>query len=269
MMYRALAQTLPEQFSVFGVVPRSLPSIPMIDMSVEQMAKAYLVDVRATQPHGPYYFGGLCSGGVIAYEMAVQLEAMGQEVALVAIMDAIEPRAKLNHSLIEAVDSQWPERRVLHVRPPAQSLIRAIQRRVEHTFRRRVKILSVWLRLRLLALILKTGLPWPAMLMPLTVENIYLAAKARYFPGQLRSGRVVVMTAVDGTDADEPAIYTMNDPHLGWGRVVRCQLESRSVKGGHFTMLQVPHVASLGAQLTEILKGTGSPDGNSSFDIQH
>ena len=253
MMYRALAQTLPDQFSVFGVVPRSLPSIPMIDLSVEQMASAYLVDIRATQPLGPYYLGGLCSGGVIAYEIAVQLEAMGEEVALVAIMDAIEPRAILNQSQKDVMDLLALGQNVLEVQPPAQSPSPAIRKRLQHALRRRTKLLFVWIRLRLLVLVLKTGLPWPQKLAPLTVENIYLAAKAKYWPGELHNGRVVVLTAEDGTDADEPAIYTMNDPYLGWARVVRCKLEATSVEGGHFSMLQPPHVDSLGKIFSKLL----------------
>ena len=252
-MYRSLAQLMPDQYSVYGVVPRRLPAMPMIDLTIEQMAKSYLAEVRAIQPIGPYYLGGLCSGGVIAYEMAIQLQAMGQEVALVAIMDAIEPCAKLEKNQVETFETNSLTLDALVERPEPIGFFRKVHLRVKHIFHRRKQMISVWLRLKVLKLVLMADAGWPSLLRPLEVENIYLAAKSRYFPRELHSGRVVVLTADDGADADEPAIYTMNDPHLGWGRVVRCQLEAVSVKGGHFTMLQPPHVDSLGKQFSKLL----------------
>jgi thioesterase domain-containing protein len=39
------------------------------------------------QPHGPYFLGGYCLGGVLAYEMAQQLTALGEKVELVMMVD--------------------------------------------------------------------------------------------------------------------------------------------------------------------------------------
>jgi thioesterase domain-containing protein len=55
--------------------------------SIEGMAAAYLPAVRAVQPGGPYLLGGWSMGGLVAYEMAVQLQRDGAEVGLVALMD--------------------------------------------------------------------------------------------------------------------------------------------------------------------------------------
>ena len=43
------------------------------------------------QPYGPYLLGGMCAGGVIAYEMASQLVRSGESVELVAMLDAVLP----------------------------------------------------------------------------------------------------------------------------------------------------------------------------------
>jgi thioesterase domain-containing protein len=51
------------------------------------MAARYLEAVQAHQPDGPYYLGGYCFGGNVAYEMARQLKSRGEEVALVALLD--------------------------------------------------------------------------------------------------------------------------------------------------------------------------------------
>ncbi|MFI0444378.1 amino acid adenylation domain-containing protein [Actinomadura sp. 6N118] len=56
--------------------------------SVEQMARDYVAEIRAVQPNGPYHLAGWSLGGLIAYEMACLLQADGQEVALLALIDA-------------------------------------------------------------------------------------------------------------------------------------------------------------------------------------
>ena len=57
------------------------------------MAARYLADVREVQPAGPYLLGGWSYGGVVAFEMARQLEAAGQEIALLALLDSELPAA--------------------------------------------------------------------------------------------------------------------------------------------------------------------------------
>jgi thioesterase domain-containing protein len=52
------------------------------------MAALYLRAIRAVQPQGPYFLGGWSFGGVVAFEMAQQLQAQGQAVALLAMLDA-------------------------------------------------------------------------------------------------------------------------------------------------------------------------------------
>ena len=47
-----------------------------------------LKTIRTVQPQGPYALGGLCFGGVIAFEMAQQLRINGEPVSLVALLDS-------------------------------------------------------------------------------------------------------------------------------------------------------------------------------------
>jgi len=55
--------------------------------TVEAMAAAHIRSMRAVQPGGPYLLGGWCNGGLVAYEMARQLHAVGQMVDLLVLMD--------------------------------------------------------------------------------------------------------------------------------------------------------------------------------------
>ena len=55
---------------------------------VERIAAEHL---RAVQPRGPYALAGWSFGGVVAYEMAVQLERAGERVAFVGVLDTGAP----------------------------------------------------------------------------------------------------------------------------------------------------------------------------------
>jgi thioesterase domain-containing protein len=58
---------------------------------VEEAARDYLGEVRTRQPNGPYLLSGYSGGGITAYEMAQQLKAAGEEVAVLALLDTPLP----------------------------------------------------------------------------------------------------------------------------------------------------------------------------------
>ena len=55
--------------------------------SVEALAADYVQDIRLIQPEGPYFLGGECIGGIVAFEMAQQLQAQGQKIATLILLD--------------------------------------------------------------------------------------------------------------------------------------------------------------------------------------
>jgi amino acid adenylation domain-containing protein len=57
-------------------------------IQVAALAEHYVEAIRAVQPQGPYLLGGICSGGLVAYEMAQQLHKHGQQVALLALVES-------------------------------------------------------------------------------------------------------------------------------------------------------------------------------------
>jgi thioesterase domain-containing protein len=56
--------------------------------SIEQMTERYLTEVRRTSPHGPYLLAGWSFGGNVALELARRLEAEGEEVGFLGVLDA-------------------------------------------------------------------------------------------------------------------------------------------------------------------------------------
>src|SRR6201999_674837 len=82
--YVNLSRHLGSDQPVYGLKSRGLDGREELG-SIEEMAAQYVKDIRALQPHGPYHIGGYCFGGNVAWEMARQLEAEGEEVALLAL----------------------------------------------------------------------------------------------------------------------------------------------------------------------------------------
>jgi thioesterase domain-containing protein/acyl carrier protein len=91
-LYRDLARYLGSEQPIYGI--QALSSInretePLTQIG--EMAKQYVKDLRVLQPEGPYLLGGSSFGGMVAFEMAQQLHAQGQKVALLAMMDTPSP----------------------------------------------------------------------------------------------------------------------------------------------------------------------------------
>ena len=60
---------------------------PVMSISCGTSAARYVDQIRAVQPRGPYLLGGVSSGGLMAFEMANQLQIQGQQVALLALVE--------------------------------------------------------------------------------------------------------------------------------------------------------------------------------------
>ena len=84
---RRLAARLGDDRPVAVITPHGHDGHP-IPPTIEAMAADRLRALRAFQPRGPYLLGGYCNGGLVAYEMAHQLVAAGETVALLVLVDA-------------------------------------------------------------------------------------------------------------------------------------------------------------------------------------
>src|SRR5713226_1548702 len=104
LFYRDLARHLGSDYPFYGLQCRGLDGNGNCLTRVEDMASAYLKEIRELQPEGPYYLGGFCMGGSIAFEMAQQLTKEGQRVALLAMFDSynhngISPRRSIGNRI--------------------------------------------------------------------------------------------------------------------------------------------------------------------------
>lgn len=94
---RHLALMIGQDRPVYGFQARGLIGDDDPHTTIEAAARAYIDELRQVQPHGPYLLGGFSGGGITAYDMVRQLEAEGEEVALLAMLDTPLPvRPALN-----------------------------------------------------------------------------------------------------------------------------------------------------------------------------
>jgi amino acid adenylation domain-containing protein len=86
--YHDLARLLGPDQPFYGLQAHGLDGREAPHTSIKEMAAHYLKEMREVQPEGPYLIGGRSSGGLIAFEMACRLRAEGEEVGLLALLDA-------------------------------------------------------------------------------------------------------------------------------------------------------------------------------------
>lgn len=85
IVYRHLCKSLDDVATVYTIRTHELDKLSPI----EETACYHMEKIKGIQPKGPYIFGGMCMGGLVAYEMAKRMREQGDEVKLAFIMDAI------------------------------------------------------------------------------------------------------------------------------------------------------------------------------------
>jgi amino acid adenylation domain-containing protein len=91
---------------IYGLRPRYLDGSRNPYRDVHEMARECLEDIRTVQPRGPYFLGGYCIAGSVALEIAQLLAQHGEEVRLLAMIDAGRPctlrtlLSRINHAVM-------------------------------------------------------------------------------------------------------------------------------------------------------------------------
>ena len=107
MNLRHLASHFPADQPYYAVQARGLLGDQIPHTRFEEMAQAYLAEMKQVQPEGPYYIGGFSGGGVTAYEMAQQLESAGETVGLLVMLDTPAPDQPSGLGMVDKMVLQW------------------------------------------------------------------------------------------------------------------------------------------------------------------
>jgi thioesterase domain-containing protein/acyl carrier protein len=246
--YRLLARHLGSDRPIYGLQAQGLDGRQAPYFRIEDMAAHYLRDIRTVQPAGPYLLGGASFGGWVAYEMAQQLQAQGESVALLALFDT---SAKLSQRRGRPITQRLGEKLTqvdvrirLHLGnllelPPAAKLIYLRQR--ARTLRRKLSS-RIWQVLHWSYRSL--GQPLPRALGDVK-EVGWLAAK-NYRPRPY-PGRVTLFVASHRAGSDG------SHSHLGWQELALGGVEVHPVPGDHVSLLESPQVEVLAAKLRACL----------------
>jgi thioesterase domain-containing protein len=127
LFYRKLWKRLGPDQPMYLMQPVGIDGVTEPLDTVPAMAERYVSELRDVQPSGPYQLIGFCFGGVVALEMAGILEAAGEEVSLVAVIDGGLPVApgQARSALSRAVG--------VYRRRGAKGALRTAQARVDRT----------------------------------------------------------------------------------------------------------------------------------------
>ena len=206
---------------------------------VEEIAKYFLDEIRPVQEHGPYYLAGICMGGVVAWEMARQLRAQGEEVALLAMVETWMP------------DSLKPLglRRFAASRPLFFLTRRIRQHAVAlEELDRRQKLRYVMRLVKLLGQTILREEPQNSFhsdMVQQVVVQTNNVAMSRYKPRPYDGSTMIVLADAGGADPG-------TDPRLGWTALAGGGSEVYKLKGPNAdALMREPMVSALASHLKE------------------
>jgi thioesterase domain-containing protein len=250
LWFNELGRSLAPEQPLFGLQARNLVSDHAPAMSIEEMASWYVEAMRSVQSTGPYLVAGASFGGLVAYEIARQLEAAGEEVALLGIFDydpyTPSPRKEL---LIEALQRHyhatcfWWRQALL---PRTSHDRQWVRWRVRTRFKQGVTLLLGGAKLPIDAADL---VPYSIDL-PLNRRELLIAnevALSKYTPKPI-DGRLTLFATGDWST--QHAIATGSSD---WSTYARGGVDIVSIPGAHESMFQAPHVDELARELRRLI----------------
>ncbi len=251
LWFHELGRCMAPDQPVYGLQARGLAPGEPYATSIEQMAAWYIEAMRSVQPRGPYFISGASFGGVVALEIARQLEAAGDTLGLVAILDfdPYQSDAGRPSRLKRIINSirYLPQRLGDELRSmtPSQRKVWALWR-LRYRLKRTVSLLLGGVSLPPEA---DDNVPYSAEL-PVHRRELLIAnavAFERYRPRPF-GGRLTLF-ATESWYTFEAATTSKS----GWADLAGGGVAIERVPGSHETMFQQPHVAELANRLRKLI----------------
>ena len=234
--YVHLAHHLGPDQPCFGLQAKGVDEGQDPHLRIEDMAAHYIEALQTVQPEGPYYLGGWSMGGTVAFEMAQQLHAQRQKVALLVLLD----------TRIPAPDEQFAE----------DDFEATLLADVVRYFGLPLDPGEL-LRLpkdEVLAVVLEQARR--ANLVPAEVEVSQAQRFVELCKADFRATRNYMPRRYEGRitlfRASQELAGTSPDPTLGWGEWA-AGVEVHPVPGNHANMVYEPQVEVLAEKLTACL----------------
>ncbi|MEW6732656.1 MAG: amino acid adenylation domain-containing protein, partial [Acidobacteriota bacterium] len=235
-----LARNLGPQQPVYGLQSIDLEK----DTTIEEMAANYIAALQKVQSQGPYFLAGWSFGGLIAFEMAQQLHKQHQQVALLALLDAVAPVG--NYRLVYHYFSHSDETTLLinyisHLTEENLSLDELPTIPLDE----QVSYILAQAKLKQLVPVDTTLAEIRARLHS---YNIRLRAAQNYLPA-VYSGPITLFRASEIEPSAEQLYNSDVDATLGWRELSTVPVTIEVVPGSHYTMVREPYVQVLAKRL--------------------
>ena len=247
--YNNLARELGPDQPVYGFKSRGLEGLEEFSR-IEEIAEQYVRDLLKFQPTGPYYLGGYCFGGNVAYEMARQLRAKNHEVALLLLVNCWSHNSSY-----------------MRVRFSPGFMLHALTNfavRLQHQVRRGLENPRAFLKWRAAWLVRRVkSLAARDSQERLSVEDIvnmssqseeernlwrtHVQAWLRYYP-QPYEGRVLLFRT-----RGHPLVCSF-DPRMGWGELAAGGVDVHVCPGDHESILEEENVGYVAGELRRVLQ---------------
>lgn len=234
--YGLSARLAPDQ-PVYGIQAQSLVGDEPALLRMEDMAAYYLRDIRRLQPQGPYHLVGYSFGGQMAFEMARQLRAAGQQVGLLGMIDS----RTVKHS--EAINRITPvqtriNRRVVRFRGNTGELppLRRVGYVLAKLYTRSIRLLCIAaceMRLKRVPSFLRST--W----------DINHVASMNYVERPSEGSLVLFLPS------EQPAPRGPRD--LGWSEIFGDRIEIHELPGDHDLIFLEPNIDLLATSLSDAL----------------
>ena len=282
--YYALAPYLGKDQPLYGIQDPSLYDAQSAPKSIEAMATRYLEALKTVQPEGPYNLLGWSAGGMVAYEMALQLSRQSQSVAHLIMLDAHAPaptrmlqpqlsfRSQLQHIASWAQQSPARIQRIGSAVKPIASYIHSGLFLLAASKRRNTKPskekptaqellswagLNTWRNLLLReaevvntvsqdASLLLVEMPDVRRVLELVREHRRLA---RRYVAEAYRGRITLIRATQSGSNEKGN----GDPMLGWGVLAQGAVDVHFIQANHVALLVKPYVEILAQELRACL----------------
>jgi thioesterase domain-containing protein len=233
-IYRRFANYLDVRIPIYGLQAHGLANPKHRPYEhVDEMAAHYIREMRTVQPHGPYRLCAFSAGGLIIFEMARQLHALGEEVGFLGMLDAYGPAYPQYVSVKNRADYKIS----VHLNTLR---LHGVQGQVKYLWGRARHRCALTLSRVFAGLLPKMHLPLPGRVRYEYFAWLIDQAAQNYPPGRSYPGEVTLFQASSQPNGAKP------DPTLGWGGLVTGPIQVVDVTGTHNSiMMHEPHVAEL------------------------
>jgi thioesterase domain-containing protein len=249
VLWRPVAERLGADQPVYniGLEPQAVEQLKGSN-SIEKLARYMVAALLEKQPQGPYYLGGFCNDGIFAYEVARQLKLYGQEVGLLALVEARNPfpnfkRRIVNNLRRNAIQMAFQADQFRHLLK-TRDVSQYVQARREQLRRFKLRVSSS----------VSPGFRKRARQTGQVDTFEALALETDLFkPKPLACSTVIFRCA------DFPTI-SAGDPYFGWREFLKGRSQTYELPGDHMGMWREPVVDVFVEKLKSCLQSARQTD---------